>query len=295
MSEAPILVTGATGTVGSEAVRLLAAAGHPVRALVRDRSKASRLDPRAEIVTGDLNVPESLPPAFAGVEKAFVISNVPNIAALEINAFNAARKAGVKYVAKLSGIPVYMDVAKDSYLVKEHLESEDYLRRLGVAWTMIRPGYFMSNMLMWGVPERGTLTLPAGSGRHAPVDPRDIAAVAARVLTSTGHDSAVYDLTGPELLSDDDMLQQVAAVIGKPLQFIDVPPEVWRDEAIGAGTPPAFAYALLKYFTMVKNGEMAFVKPTVRQVLGRDAGSFKAWLESSPLAVRAVSGQIESF
>jgi uncharacterized protein YbjT (DUF2867 family) len=279
-----ILVTGATGTVGSEVVKQLAEAGEHVRVLTRDPEKAKKFDKPVEVVRGDLSQPDSLETAFSGVEKALVISNIPDIAGLEMNAFKAAKSARVKHIVKLSGIPVYMDLAKDAYLAKAHWESEDFLRGLGISWTVLRPSYFMSNMLFWGVLERGVLELPSGAGKDAPIDPRDISAVAVKVLTSTGHEGKVYEITGPELLSQNDMLQEVAAFIGKPLKFVDVSPEVWREQAVGGGFPPALADAMLKHCSLVKSGELAFVRPTVQQLLGRPAYTFKDWLASSPFA-----------
>src|SRR5579859_2319460 len=103
MTKPLILVTGATGTVGTEAIKQLTEGGHRVRALVRDKAKAGKLDPRAEIVVGELADPSSLTQAFAGVDKVFVITNGANLNVLEGNAFEAARRAGARHIVKLSG------------------------------------------------------------------------------------------------------------------------------------------------------------------------------------------------
>ena len=157
MATSPILVTGATGTVGSEVVKLLLEGGHHVRALVRDPVKAARLGDAVEIVVADLSRPETLPPAFAGVDAAFVASNGLDIAALEANAFDAAKRAGVKHIVKLSGRHLDADFMQGTSLGHNQNASEERLRQLGIAWTIVRPGFFASNFLLFIDRAQGVL------------------------------------------------------------------------------------------------------------------------------------------
>ena len=144
-----ILVTGATGPVGSEVVKQLVEAGQKVRALVRDPAKA-KFDKAVEVVVGDLTKPETLKAAFAGIDKAFVLVNGPELDRLEANAFDAAKRAGVKHIVKMSGGiegDRKSDVMAGTVLLKWHRDSEQRLRELGINWTILRPGVFASNVL----------------------------------------------------------------------------------------------------------------------------------------------------
>lgn len=289
MTNPLILVTGATGTVGSELVKQLVQGGHRVRALVRDPAKASKFGTGVEVVQGDLSKPETLAAAFAGVDKAFVLSTGPELAKLEANAFDAAKRAGVKYVVKLSGRHLDADFMAGAALVQWHDESERRLRALGVAWTILRPGMFASNVLMWGVKEQGGLFLPMGDGKDTPIDPRDIAAVAVKVLTTPGHEGKIYELTGPEFLSFAEMVQKMATAIDKPLKYVDVPEATAREGMLANGVPPALADSLLRYFAGVKAGQIYPPTSTVADLLGRPPRTFEQWAKDHVAALLATN------
>jgi uncharacterized protein YbjT (DUF2867 family) len=280
-----ILVTGATGTVGTETVRQLTEAGRRVRALVRDRAKAARLDSRAEIVVGDLGNPKSLAQAFSGVDAAFVISNGAELDRLEGNAFEAAKQAGVRHIVKLSGRGVDWPVMRDFDTARWHGESERRLKELGPTWTILRPGFFASNLLGMEVMAKGGIFLPSGDGKDALVDPFDIAAVAVKALTEPGHDGKIYELTGPELLSFQEMADKLSAFTGTPLVYVDVPQAAALEGMLNAGMPPKQAEAVVVYFGEVKAGRMV-VQPAVAEVLGRPGRSFEDWMRNNAAALR---------
>jgi uncharacterized protein YbjT (DUF2867 family) len=284
-----ILVIGATGTIGSALVARLASARHRVRALVRDRAKGAQLaGPFVEIAVGDLADPASLVPAFRKVDRVFVLTfGSPDLATLEGNAFRAAKTAGVKHVVKLSGIPVCVpDYASKMPLAQWHVDSENELVASGLPWTILRPSFFVSNVLFWNVAQRGVLALPTGEGKTALIDPRDIADVAAKVLTEPGHDGKVYELTGPELLSQRDLVAKVSRALGKPLDYVDVRPEVWRTEMTGAGLPPIVADSYVFFFQeLLKPDKMAFTRATVPALLGR-ARTADEWIRDHITALR---------
>src|SRR5258706_7034536 len=188
MSMPLILVTGATGTVGSQVVKQLAATGQRVRALVRDKKKGERSPKAVEVVHGDLEKPATLAPAFAGVDKAFVLSAGPLLPAMEGNAFAAAKNGGVGHIVKLSARHVDADFMAQTPLAQWHRDSEQRLRSLGIPWTILRPGTFASNVLSWLDRKNNAIFLPAGDGRDAFVDPRAIAAESLAFLTLPGHD-----------------------------------------------------------------------------------------------------------
>jgi uncharacterized protein YbjT (DUF2867 family) len=277
MDHSLIAVTGATGTIGSEVVRQLSAAGKWVRAIVRNPSKAA-FDPGVEIVQADLSRPETLVPAFAAVEKALVVANGLDIEALEANAFAAAKAAGVKHVVKISGRHLDAPFLDGSILARWHNRSESRLRGLGTRWTILRPAALASNVPLWLDVKAGTLSLPVGDGKDTLTDPRDVAAMAVHVLTTPGHDGALYELTGPELISYRDAVAKLAAAIGRPLKFVDVPKGAARAGMIAAGLPSSQADAVLMLFDGIKAGKVYPPTATISELLGRPARSFDEWL-----------------
>ena len=283
-----ILITGATGTVGSELVKQLVEARQNVRVLVRNPEKALKFGTGVDVVKGDLSKPETLGAAFIGVDKVFVLTAPgPDMVELEGNAYEAAKRAGAKHIVKLSA----QGVEEGGLIAKTpggewHSRSEKRLRALGVAWTILRPGPFASNVInFWGINQRGGLFLPTGNGKDPQIDPRDIAAVAVNVLTTPGHDRKIYELTGPELLSYAEVVQKIAAVTGKPLKFVDVPEATWRQEMLNAGFPPLMVETLLVYFASVKAGRW-YATSTVAELLGRPARTFDEWVRDHAAALQ---------
>lgn len=206
---------------------------------------------------------------------------------LEGNAYDAAMRAGAKHIVKLSAFGVETDIMPGAPGMKWHNESERRLRALGIAWTILRPGPFASNVInFWGIKQRGGLFLPTGNGKDPQIYPRDIAAVAVKVLTTPGHDGKIYELTGPELLSYAEVVEKIAAVTGKLLKFVDVPGAAWSQEMLGAGFPPPMVDTLLVYFASVKAGRW-YVTSTVADLLGRPARTFEQWAMDHVAALRS--------
>lgn len=285
---APILVTGATGTVGTQVVRQLVAAGERVRALVRDPAKAAKLGSPVEIAVADLSMPQTLGPAFAGARKAFVVSNGLDIAALEANAFDAAKRAGVEHIVKLSGRHVDADFMQGTPLARNQAESERRLRELGIPWTIVRPGMFASNFLLWIGRGAEAVALPVGDGADTPTDPSDIAAVVVHVLTQAGHEGKVYEITGPEYLSYREMVRRISAALGAPLALVDAPKETVRDGMVAAGIPRTQADGVLRYFVDgVKAGKIYPPTTTIFELLKRPPRSFDDWLADNVARLRA--------
>jgi uncharacterized protein YbjT (DUF2867 family) len=278
MATSPILVTGATGTIGSEVVKQLVEGGHRVRALVRDPAKAARLGDGVEIVVADLSKPETLPPAFTDVDTVFVASNGLDIAALEANAYDAASKAGVRRIVKLSGRHLDADFMQGTPLAINQNASEERLRQLDVAWTIIRPGFFASNFLLFINRAQGIVALPVGDGRDTPTDPRDIAAVAVLALTKPGHASKIYEITGPAYVSYAEMVRKIAVATGVPVSLVDVPGTVMRDGMVAAGVPLTQADGLIRYFEAAKDGKVYPPTRTMADLLGRSPRSFDDWV-----------------
>jgi uncharacterized protein YbjT (DUF2867 family) len=279
-----ILVLGATGTTGGEVARQLIAAGHKARLLVHDPGKARAYQGKAEVMPVDLARPESLGPAMKGGDKLYLVSTGADGPALEANAIEAARKAGVKHVVRLSAMGADNPVMTFG---RWHAQSEKRLRESGLQWTMLRPVNFMTNALGWAatIKSDGAFYQPTGDGRWAAVDPADIGAVAVKALTTSGHEGKAYTLTGPESLSAAQYAATLSSVLGKPVKFVEVPPEAARDSMLKM-MPAVYVDALMELMAAMKAGKIDRITDDVQKVTGRRAGTFEAWARHNIAAFR---------
>jgi uncharacterized protein YbjT (DUF2867 family) len=272
-----ILVTGATGLNGAELVRRLSAKGIPSRALVRNRAKAQSLAalPNVEVVVGDMAHPDSLTDALRGVERAMLISSSdPTMLETQSSFIDAARRAGVKHVVKLSGIIPELD--SPFRFARMHAEIEQRLEASGVAYTHLRAGEFMPSYFRQvpSIVARGILALPMADARIASIDIGDIAEVAIAVLTTSGHEGKTYPLTGPESLTMAEVAEKLSAVVGKSIRYVDVPPEEAKAARLAAGIPPYLADGLDELFAERRNGKESKVWATIEEVFGWHPTSF---------------------
>src|SRR2546422_6607199 len=200
-----ILVTGATGTVGRDVVKLLSKKGATVRAGVRDQAKARpRFDDDIALVPFDFENEGSFAGALDGVAKVFLLPPLLQNQVELTNTFvDAAKRAGVRHIVKLSAIGI--DDETQPTAIKSHGANERHIRESGVAFTFLRPNSFMQNFITYFPPRNGAIYLPWGNGKASFVDARDIAAVAAETLTASGHEGKTYTLTGPAALGIADV------------------------------------------------------------------------------------------
>jgi len=272
-----ILVTGATGLNGSELVRRLSARGIPSRALTRTVTKAQFLAtlPHVEVVEGDMARPDSLAAALKGVDRAMLISSSdPTMLDVQSSFIEAARKAGVRHVVKLSGIIPELD--SPFRFARMHAEAEKRLEASGMAFTHLRAGEFMPSYFRQvpSIVARGVLALPMAGARIASIDIGDIAEVAVAVLTTEGHEGKTYPLTGPEALTMAEVAEKLSAATGKPVRYVDVPPEEARQARLAAGLPPFLADGLDELFAERRKGKESKVWTTIEEVFGWRPASF---------------------
>ncbi|HUJ61796.1 MAG TPA: SDR family oxidoreductase, partial [Kofleriaceae bacterium] len=254
-----ILVTGATGTVGSHVVRELVAAGQQVRAFVTDTSEARKqLGEKVEYAQGKFEDKASIEAALRGVTKLYLlVPFVENMAALEATVIDAAKRAGVRHVVKHSVSGAQYEPGLT--IGRAHRAGEKLLEASGMAWTFLRPVGFMSNAFGWAptVKSQGAIYQPMGSGKMAVIDPRDIASVGAKALTTSGHEGKAYDLTGPEALDMTQQAKILGDAIGKPVKYVDVPDSAARDAMLGMGMPKFAVDALIEFTNLVRAGNAA--------------------------------------
>lgn len=279
-----ILITGATGHIGSELVQQLSDSGQPLRVLTRDSRKVMHLNPRIERAVGDLNQPETLKTAMHGVDRLFLVTL--DSSQQDINALEVAKRAGVQHVVKLSTL----EATKAAIQIgKWHREREQIIEKSGIAWTFLRPGMFMSNTIEWWattIKEQGGVYFPGGKGKVAPVDPGDVAAVAAAALTQPGHEGCAYELTGSELLNMGEMVQIIGSVLGKRLNYANIPPLAAKLWMLKSGMDKKLVNALMEMLASLRKNEGAILTDTVAQVTGRPAQTFEWWCREHAAAFR---------
>src|SRR6267378_3995364 len=261
-----ILVTGATGLNGKELLRVLSASGVAVRALVRNPARAEAIAtlPNVEIVQGDMAHPETLATGLRGVDRAMLISSSdPMMLDVQTNFIDAARKAGVKHIVKLSGIMPELDSA--FRFARMHGEIEKRLEASGMAFTHLRAGEFMPAYFR---------QVPNITAKGAMFLPMEDAEIAAKVLTGSGHEGKTYSLTGPEALTMTEVAEKLSAATGKAIRYVNVPPEAARQAQLAAGMPPYLADALFELFAERRNGKEAQVWPDAELLLDRRPTSF---------------------
>ncbi|MBB5783398.1 NAD(P)H-binding protein [Nonomuraea jabiensis] len=273
-----IVVTGATGTVGREVVRLLAGRGERVRAMTREPSKVAAL-PGAEVVQGDFDDPGSLAGVARGADAVFLLSAPgPWLARHDEAMVMAAQVAGVRKVVKVSAIGAGEEHG-GARVGGWHLAGEQALRSGELEWTVLRPSSFASNALRWVPQIRQGLPVPntTGNGKQGVIDPRDVAEVAVAALTSDEHVRTVLTLTGPELLSVPDMAKALGETLGRAVETVDVPLEVYRKQMIAAGVDPEFVDVAVDGSRIVAQDGNARLTHDVERVLGRMPRTFLTW------------------
>jgi uncharacterized protein YbjT (DUF2867 family) len=270
-----VLVTGATGTVGSAVVRELGERGARVRAFVRDPDRAAAiLGEDVELAIGDFDEPASILRALDGVDGLFLAcGNGPGQVRYETTAIDAAAAAGVGRIVKLSAIGA--EVGSPLAFWDWQGRIEQHLAQSGVTAVVLRPANYMTNLLASAeaIAHTGMLFAPAGGARVAMIDPRDVAAVAAVALTEDGHDGQVYALTGPAALTYDEVAEALSDATGRGIAFVDVDDEAARQGMLEAGLPGFVTDFLVGLFGALRAGAHAVPTGTVRAVTGREPRS----------------------
>jgi len=284
-----ILITGATGNNGQELVRQLTAMGQRVRAFVRNPAEAARLKgPNIELAVGDFDQPETLDAALQGVEKAFLLTPVAERSVHWQTAFiESARRARVNHVVKFSGMGADSRTAPE--LLRLHGETDDRLRGSGVPFTILQPNSFHQNILssVNTIREQGSFYLPLKNAAQSTVDIRDISAVAAKVLTTSGHEGKTYVITGPEALTFHQVAERLSSVLGRNIQYVDVPLSAAADEMRKLRIPEWDIRAVTELLGYFASGAAATVTDTIPRVLGHPAISFEQFVNDQRAAFLA--------
>ncbi|MBF9066888.1 NAD(P)H-binding protein [Streptacidiphilus fuscans] len=274
----PVLVTGATGRIGRGVVDQLLDAGVPVRALTRRAEAAAELPDGVEVVTGDLTEPASLDQALRGTSAVFLLWTAPPATAADVVERLATHTRRVVLLSSPHRTP-HPFFQQPNPMAAFHAEIERLIAATGLESTVIRPGMFASNATAWWAPAiraGEVVRWPYGAAETAPVDDRDVAAVAARTLYEDGHAGGDYVLTGPESLSQAAQVEIIGKVLGRPITFEELSPDEFRSATEGKA-PRAVVDMLLTAWDATM-GRPAFVTSAVADVLGVPARSFAEWV-----------------
>lgn len=253
-----ICIIGGTGGVGRHLVSELSRRNIKFRCLVRNELGArEQLGADVDLVRANLDDSGSLLAAMQGCKRLFLLTGPhQSQSSQQISAIHAAKRAGVQHVVKLSAIDALVDRQSPAQIGREHWNAEEYLKCSGMAWTMLRPGFFMQNFCDMAqlVKELGMIAMPApGSARTAMIDVRDIALAAANALTGEGHEGNCYTLPGkahrldafPSLLSER---------LGKTVSYVEMTDDVARENMRSAGMEGWMISQQLELFGLIRDG-----------------------------------------
>jgi uncharacterized protein YbjT (DUF2867 family) len=279
MAESIVLVTGATGAVST--ALLAALKGQPgvhMRALVRDAGRAAALvEEGHEVAVGDLEEPETLDDAFEGVDVLWLLTPASALEpSMGSNAVNAARKAKVKHIVRNSAIKAAHDAPNRNGRL--HAQVEDAVKASGIPWTILRPHYYMQNLLSsaGSVASDGMLYMNMGEAPVGMIDARDVGVLAATVIQDpSAHVGKIYNPTGPESTSMERAAETLGHVLGKPVHYVALPQVAARDAMLGFGLSRWFVGNVCDYGRVYSQGWGDFVTSDFTEVTGRKPRSFK--------------------
>ncbi|MCA1832198.1 MAG: SDR family oxidoreductase [Actinomycetota bacterium] len=284
-----ILVTGATGNVGSAVVAELTAKGETVRALVRDEKRArERLGKDVELAVGDFEDAASIVRVLAGVDAVFLSSaDQPKKVAHETAVIDAAHRASVRRIVKASTV----GAEKGSPLppFDWHGRIEEHLRASGIPSVVLHSFFYMTNLLGSAQPvqQMGKLFAPLGGAKIAMIDPRDTAAVGAAALTTDAYEGKTLELSGPESVTYEQVAEELSAAIGRAVEFVNIPDEAARQTFTEMGFSDWLITHFDHLFPLLRSGVVAQPTDTVRAVTGREPRSFAAWAKDHAEMFRA--------
>ncbi len=283
-----ILLTGVTGKTGGETAKQLLKKGAKLRALVRSADKASELKAAGvELVVGDIGDAEAVKRALAGIEKAMLIlPNGRNQEANEKQFTDLAKAAGVKHLVKMSSMEAVAHAKTP--IPKAHWAVEEYIRGSGIPWTMVKPNFFMQNLLSSAASIKSAqrFSLPMGNGTTGMADVRDIGVVGAEVLNGNGHIGKSYEITGPEVLTFHQVAEQFSAVLGVKIEYVPMPIDQFRERMKNI-LEPWHLDAVAQLFQEIADIGLDHTTDTFRRLTGREPISLRQFVQDHQAAFTA--------
>src|SRR5215203_5025869 len=285
--EKTILVTGATGTVGSEVVKQLtsispSSSGHKIRAAVHSKNKADKLkqfdNKRVEIVELDYAKPETVADALNKVDNLYLQTlPIPDVTDICSNLVKEAKKNNVKYIVKLSAMGADSDPR--STILRLHGEEEKIIEDSGIPYTFLRPPAYMQNFVtQFGhtIKTQNSFYVPAGDAKMSFVDSRDIAAITVEILTKNNpglsrqhYENKAYDITGPDALSYGQAADILSSEVGKKISYVSITEDDARKGMKQIGMGDWFIDIMMELFRIIKAGYGSETTTVVEDITGR--------------------------
>jgi uncharacterized protein YbjT (DUF2867 family) len=286
-----ILVTGATGTVGSEVVKQLLSAKRErkeedvtIKAAARSANDSIYRNSGVRAIELDYNKPDTLSAALRGVDKLFLLTPFqPNMVDLTSNLVNEAKNAGVKHIIKQSVLGA--DAEQAITPSRLHRQAEKIIEESGIPFTFLRPNFFMQNFVTFYsnfIKTQGAFYVPAGDAKATFVDVRDIAAVAVQALSGSHnskngeskHTGKAYDITGGEALSYGEAAEILSKELGKKVNYVNISDEDARKGMRDMGADEWTINSMIELFGVTRAGYLSEISPAVEQVTGRKPIAF---------------------
>lgn len=283
-----ILITGASGNVGSAVLNALTAKGQPVRALYRSAEDVSRAPRKVETAVADFANKTALRQAMQGISKVFLVcSPMPQLVDLESNVVDVSREAGIEHLVQNSAMGA--GVLRTSF-PSWHYQVEQKIKDSGVPFTILRPNTFMQNVVQYFAPTirtQNAFYACMNNSRVSLIDVRDIAEVVATVLSTSGHERQVYELNGPEALTYTEVASRISRVIGRNVKYINLTAEQLTDAMVAAGLPKWQADALVELQSYYTSGHGGETDNVVQGLIGRTPIGFDEFLSTFTSSFKA--------
>jgi uncharacterized protein YbjT (DUF2867 family) len=276
-----ILVTGATGTVGSEVVRQLSrdASSYNIKAGVHSVENANKVQQydRVKGLQIDYDKIEGLESAFKDVDKLFLLTHPsPKTVEHESNLVTEAKKSGIKHIVKQSIRGADLDA--DVEAMRLHRQTEKLIEESGIPYTFLRPNEFMQGFINFQgttIKSNNAFYIPAEDAKVSFVDARDIAAVAVKaLLEGDKHYNKTYMITGPEALSYHQAADILSKATGKKIDYVNISDEEARGGMKEAGLDDWLINTISDLYTVYRKGYASSVSSAVEEVTGRKATAF---------------------
>ncbi len=276
-----ILITGATGKTGYEVAKNLGALGVPFKTLIRDPDKASQItELGGQPIVGSIEDDVLLNQALEGVNRTLILlPNSDQQLSLEKRFVDAAVKAQVKHVVKMSSMEALPEATRT--IPRMHVESENHIKDSGLSWTMIKPNFFMQNLLGSGktIKEQNKFFFPFANGTTAMMDVRDIGLFIAKVLSGEGHENQNYEITGPELLSFHEVAEKFSLVLGTEVNYVNVPMDAYKTTLSQFVTNQWHLDAVIDLFEDIAEGGLDYTTTTFSDLTGKSPCSLEQFIE----------------
>jgi uncharacterized protein YbjT (DUF2867 family) len=278
-----ILLTGATGKTGSATAKALNERGIKFRALIRNEEKREEIESLGgEVVIGSIENKETVDQSMVDIEAALILlPNSENQLSLEKQLVDSAKQAGANRVVKMSSIEATPDAT--SPIPKLHLESEEYIKQSGLNWTMIKPNFYMQNLLASAgtIKDQGKIFLPMGEGKTGMIDTTDVGKVLAKVLSEDGHESMNHEITGPEILSFNEVAEIFSKGLDKQVDYVDVPLAAYKETLGQFLTNQWHLDAVIDLFKGIADGGIEEKTDTYSELMGESPKSLSEFISEN--------------